>query len=92
MQAAQPQPFAPTKRKRANYFGILNCNFDFLSLNFDIVVAVGLDEVVHVLLLEPAVAPGAQAIDRKKSSVRPVPHCIGMNMEELRYLSGGQHT
>jgi len=54
-------------------------------------VAIGLDKVLHVFLLEPAVTPGAQAIDRKKPLVRPVPHCVGMNMEQVSHFSGGQH-
>jgi len=54
-------------------------------------VAIGLDKVLHLFPLEPAVPSGAQAIDGKKPLIRPPPHCVGMNMEQVSHLSGGQH-
>jgi len=54
-------------------------------------VAIGFDKVLYLFQPKPAVTPGAQAINRKKPIVRPVPHCVGMNMEQVSHLSGGQH-
>ena len=55
-------------------------------------MAIGLNKALHIFPLKPAVTPGAQAISKKKLSVRPTPHGVGMNMEELSHLSGGQHA
>lgn len=48
-------------------------------------------EAVHIFPLEPAVASCPQAISVEQFSVGPLPHCVGMNMEETSYLSSGQH-
>jgi hypothetical protein len=58
-------------------------------LNFGIAVAVDHDEVIHIVPLKSAVPPRSQAIDRKKSSVGPLPHYVVMDIEELAYLGGG---
>jgi hypothetical protein len=54
-------------------------------------MTVGLDDIVHVFPLEPAVASGAQATDRKQPPVGLLPHRVGMDTDELSYLGGGQH-
>jgi len=54
-------------------------------------VAIELYEALQVLLPKPAVSSGAETGDRKESFVRPMSHRIGMNMQQVGYLSGGQH-
>lgn len=49
-------------------------------------------EAVQIFTLEPAVAPWPQAISVDQLFVGPLPHRVGMNMEEMSYLSSGQHS
>ena len=64
-----------------------------LWLNFELppIVAIKLDKSLQVFPLKPAVSSGAETGDRKESFVRPMPHRIGMNVQQVSHLSGGQH-
>jgi hypothetical protein len=49
-------------------------------------------EAVHLFPLEPAVASCPQAISVEQLFVSPLPHCVGMDMEEISYLGSSQHS
>ena len=55
------------------------------------IVAIKLDKSLQVFPLKPAVTPGAETTGSKESFVRPVPHRVGMNMQQVSHLTGGQH-
>jgi len=63
----------------------------WLPFRLPSVVAIRLDKALQVFSLKPAVSSGAKTGYREESFVRPMPHRIGMNVQQVSHLSGGQH-